>query len=110
VIFRENRLAGTVAFLWSLFSVGLVRIALGWHYPSDIAAGLILGPVCVLLSERMHWLANRMASLLVRFQSRPYIVNAAVFLFLADAYWLFSGLQGIYSGIQVSARSLLARL
>jgi membrane-associated phospholipid phosphatase len=109
VIFRENRVAGTVAFLWSLFSVGLVRVALGWHYPSDILGGLILGPICVIVSERTHWLVGRMEKLLQRFQSRPYLLHAAVFLFLADAYWLFSGLQGIYSGIQASAKSVFMR-
>jgi membrane-associated phospholipid phosphatase len=110
VLFRENRLAGAIAFLWSLFSVGLVRVALGWHYPSDVAGALILGPLCVLLSEHTHWLIDRMERLLSRFQSRPYIVHAAVFLFLADAYWLFYGLEGVYSGIQASAKSLFMRL
>jgi membrane-associated phospholipid phosphatase len=110
VVFLENRLAGTIAFLWSLLSVGLVRVALGWHYPSDIAGALILGPSCVVLSEHVHWLAGRMEKLLLRFQKRPYIVHAAVFLFLADAYWLFSGMQGIVSGIRMSARSLFIRL
>jgi membrane-associated phospholipid phosphatase len=110
VILRENRIAGAIAFLWSLFSIGLVRVALGWHYPTDILGGLILGPICVQLSERTHWLVSRMEKLLARFQSRPYLVHAAVFLFLADAYWLFYGLQGIFSGIQLCARSMLTRL
>jgi undecaprenyl-diphosphatase len=110
VVFLENKLAGTIALLWSLLSVGLVRIALGWHYPSDIAGGLILGSGCVVLSEHMHWLVYRMERLLLRFQKRPYIVHAAVFLFLADAYWLFYGMQGIVSGIRMSARSLFIRL
>jgi len=109
VIFRENRLAGTVAFLWSLISVGLVRIALGWHYPSDVAGALILGPGCVLLFDRTHWLLERMDKLLLRSQSRLYFLHAAVFIFLADAYWLFYGMQGIYSGIQVSAKNLIQR-
>jgi membrane-associated phospholipid phosphatase len=110
VVFIENKLAGTVAFLWSLISVGVFRVALGWHYPSDIAGALILGPACVVLFERSHWLAGRLVRLLLRYQSRPYIVQAGVFLFLADAYWLFQGLQGLYQLFQMSGKNLITKL
>jgi undecaprenyl-diphosphatase len=110
VVFLENKLAGTIAFLWSLISVGVVRMAMGYHYPSDVIGALILGPGIVLLSERIRWMPAEMNKLLLRLKSRPYIVQAAVFLFLADAYWLFYGLQGVYNVFQMAGKDLVTRL
>jgi undecaprenyl-diphosphatase len=95
VIFIENRMAGCFAFLWSLATVGVTRVALGWHYPSDIAGGLILGVACVYLLTRVKYLRTLAEELLQRCESRIFVVHALVFLFLADAYTLFPGLGDI---------------
>src|SRR5215813_2784148 len=40
IIFTINRIAGVANFIWCLLTVGLCRVALGIHYPSDILAGI----------------------------------------------------------------------
>jgi undecaprenyl-diphosphatase len=110
VIFLEHRIAGGIAFLWTLVVVGAVRVALGWHYPSDIAGSLVLGSACVYLFARIRPLGVFFERLLQRCEPRIYIVHALLFLFLADAYTFFSGLQGFYNGFGKIGAYLIGRL
>jgi undecaprenyl-diphosphatase len=96
VIFLENRIAGCIAFLWSLVAIGISRVAMGWHYPSDIAGGLLLGIACVYLCTRIRPLRGFFERLLLRCEPRIYLIHVLVFFFLADAYTSFAGLQGFY--------------
>jgi undecaprenyl-diphosphatase len=110
VVFLESRRAGIIAFLWTLISIGAFRVATGWHYPSDIIGGLILGPACVLLFTQSRFIIGAFDRLLLRYETRPYVVNVVLFLFLADAYWLFLGLEGIYGALGHIVRSLTSYL
>jgi len=110
VIFLESRIAGGIAFLWSLVTIGIARVATGWHYPSDIAGGLLLGIACVYLLTRIRPLSSFFERLLLRYQPRMYIVHALVFFWLAEAYTLFSGLRGLYNGFVMICGYLVARL
>lgn len=96
VIFLQRRSMGLLCLLWALVTVGVARIALGWHYPSDIVGGLLLGPTVVFLLSRPEWPRRIGASFLRKFEGREYIVHSIYFLLLADAYYLFPGLQDIY--------------
>jgi len=91
----ESRILGGVGFAWTVIQFGLVRVALGWHYPSDIAGSLVLGPGCVLLLTRLRALEAALERWLERQEGRFYLVDALFCLFLADAYTLFSGARGV---------------
>jgi membrane-associated phospholipid phosphatase len=97
VIFLENRLAGWLCFLWALPIIGVIRVIVGWHYPSDIIGGLVLGAGGVYLFNKIPYLGTLIERALELFERRRrmYIVHALLFIFLADAYTLFHGLQGI---------------
>ena len=43
VIFLENRKLGWICFFWAFCTVGVMRVALAWHYPSDIIGSFVLG-------------------------------------------------------------------
>ncbi len=78
-----------------MVTVGLVRVALGWHYPSDILGALVLGPGCVYLITMIKYLDILAQRVLDIFQSRTYIIHSMFVIFVADAYNLFPGLRGI---------------
>jgi undecaprenyl-diphosphatase len=48
-IYLGSRRLGILAFLWTLFVVCLPRLYLGFHFPSDIVAGAILGSAVMLV-------------------------------------------------------------
>ena len=100
VVFLESRLAGSIAILWSLLTVGLVRVAFGFHYPSDIAGSFILGPGTVILLTRVRHFTDWTNQWLQRREPRINVVHAVFFLFAADAAHLFTGLESILKGMR----------
>lgn len=95
VVFLQSRLAGAIALLWSVLVVGGTRVAMGWHYPSDILGGFCLGIICVLVLWSMRSVTVRVDRLLLLCEPRIYIVDAVLFMFLADAYSMFAGIHGV---------------
>jgi undecaprenyl-diphosphatase len=95
IILIENRLMGVLCFVWAMMTAGLARVALGYHYPSDIMGSLVLGPAIVCLFESIPYLRALVERCLSLFHSRAYIVHALLFLFLAEAENLFLGFQGV---------------
>ena len=95
VIFLEWRWAGVLAYIWSFITVGICRVAMGFHYPSDVAGGIILGVGTVYLFSSIPLFTNWTQYQLERSEARKPWIYAALFLFLADAYSQFQGLQGV---------------
>jgi membrane-associated phospholipid phosphatase len=93
IVMLEDRFLGMVALSW-VFLVGVARVAGGYHYPSDLLAGIILGVGTVMLFELLPW-PKRVIHAATR-RLPPVAVDAAVLIFLMDAYALFPGLQGIW--------------
>lgn len=102
IIFVESRTAGSIAFVWTFVTVGVARVAVGWHYPSDIAGGIILGCLSVYLLTRMRPLTDFLERELQLCERRMYIVHAALFVFLADAFSLFGGIRAIIAGLRAA--------
>lgn len=110
IIFLEKRLVGILCFVWAFLTVGVARVALGLHYPSDVLGALVLGPGLVWLFESIPQLRTLSERALGLFQTRPYIVHALVIVFLAEAYNLLLGLQGILTGLSEIGALLSAAL
>lgn len=104
VLFHLNRPVGSLAFLWSIISTGICRVAIGWHYPSDIIGSLLIAPAIVYLLLKPAWPRNLIERMLISLQEKMSIVNALLMLFLADAYNLFPGLRGIFQTLVRVAR------
>lgn len=92
ILCLENGLYGALAFLWVLV-LSFVKVMTGWHYPSDVLAGIVLGSGAVLLISRTPWLPRMLGRLTIRLPR--VVMELAVMFFLMDAYTLFSGLQGV---------------
>ena len=93
IVFLQNRLVGTCCFLWALATTGVGRIVLGYHYPSDILVGALLGITIVYLVSKPQFLQNFIAYILKSLKERIYFVHGLVVLFLIDSYILFPGLD-----------------
>jgi membrane-associated phospholipid phosphatase len=107
IIFLERPLWGSLALLWSLVTVGLVRVALGWHYPSDIVGALVLGPGCVYLISKIKYLGLLSERFLYIFRSGTYIIHSMFVIFVADAYNSFAGLSGIAHILKTATERLI---
>ena len=80
-IWSWSRWLGAVAFCWALFVVCLPRIYLGYHYPSDVLAGAILG-VALMLVLRAAMMCTPLPGWIVRWgasHSRLFCVFAFAF-------------------------------
>ncbi len=102
IIFLENRKAGLIVLIWSLLTVGMARIAVGWHYPSDVAGGFLLGVLAVYLFTRMRPATDFFERGLKLCEKRMYLVHALLFVFLADAFSLFAGMRAIILGLRAA--------
>lgn len=95
IVYAANRVDGALAFAWAFLTVGVCRVAIGWHYPSDIVGSLMLACACVYLIPRIAALRCASERLLSVGTPSDYVVQAVFFVLLADAYTLFAGLQSI---------------
>lgn len=91
IIFLQNRKLGVVCGIWSFLTVGVCRVALGYHYPSDILGALILGSGYVLIFSKLDFVQMAFH----RFHFSIPIRTALMFLFLGEAYNQFLGVFGI---------------
>jgi membrane-associated phospholipid phosphatase len=101
IIFLEVSFLGAIAFLWSIITVGFVRVALGFHYPSDILGALLLGPGCVYLGSKSRQVGAQCERFLALFHSNEHILHALFLIFMAEAYILFESLQTIVHGLRM---------
>lgn len=88
-IWRYSRPLGLAAMLWTLVVIGLPRIYLGYHYPSDVLGGAIFGVGLMLLLEPLllrSGLPDRIAKLAER---RPSLFHACAFVVTLELAVLF---------------------
>lgn len=95
VIFLENRKSGIVCGIWAFVTVGICRVAAGYHYPSDILGSLVLGPGLVLISAKIGFIETFCATLIRRFHISMPVLTALIFLFLAEAYNQFQSVLNL---------------
>jgi len=90
-IFSANRMLGLFAYAWSLFMVCLPRIYFGYHYPSDILAGIVIGIAIMLFALRVP-VRERLPRLFETTQRAwPKAVSAGIFLLAFETASLFEG-------------------
>jgi undecaprenyl-diphosphatase len=95
VIFLQNRLIGLFCFFWTIGIIVLPRIIFGWHYPSDILGSLILGSGAVFVFSNIPLLKLQFERALSWFESRMYLLQALLFIYLAEAYNMFRSVDAV---------------
>lgn len=96
--------AGIVLLAHALLIISLPRLILGFHWPSDIAAGIVIGVVvAVLLHRRIsNWLVR---SRLSNFQANhPSIFYGLFFAILVETATMYRGSRQILSALAEFAR------
>jgi len=97
VIFMERRALGLVALVWAIAVVALPRAYFGFHYPSDLLAGMLLGGGVVALATRWKVLIHAAERLLTPTGIAYPAVNALLLAFFIDMATLFSGSRSFVS-------------
>ena len=96
IIFLQDKRLGLVCFAWNVITIGICRVAMGSHYPSDIGGGLVLGFVCVYALVNMPALRRQVVAVLEKYPWSEPAYNIFILIFAAEAYSLFPGFQDIY--------------
>ncbi len=92
-----SRKLGLLLSLWSV-SVLAPRIYFGIHYPSDLAAGALIGIAAAVIVNR-DAVRRALAAPLVKLEGRGYVYfNAAVFVIAFEMGNLFEGVRQIGKG------------
>jgi membrane-associated phospholipid phosphatase len=97
VVILESRLLGVVASIWSILTVAVIRMALGYHFLTDIIGGIILGGAVVYVIQTNRYVVAATKYIFIRFQKTQHVLDGLFVLFLAEAYGLFPGLIQIKS-------------
>lgn len=97
IVFLQNKKLGIACFFWNGVTIGISRVALGIHYPSDILAAFILSLVLISIITRIKPLQRWIGAMLIKYDPHFNLYNILVVLFCAEAYSLFPGFQIIYN-------------
>lgn len=92
-LWRWSRQLGVAAAIWTLLVIGLPRIYLGYHYPSDVLGGAILGALTMIVAIRLLE-PTALASWLVEFsERRPALFYGVGFFLTFEVATLFADLR-----------------
>lgn len=92
-MWRYSRWLGAAAMLWTLLLIGLPRIYLGYHFPSDVIVGAVLG--VVLMVVLCHLIGRmRLPDRIVDFSAvHPAVFYAIAFPAMLELALLFADLR-----------------
>ncbi|WP_302862448.1 phosphatase PAP2 family protein [Mucilaginibacter sp. L3T2-6] len=96
IVFLQSRKMGLLSFLWAVLTVGVCRVAVGVHYPSDILAGMILGTTLVLVLSTIAGLTKWLSKRILRYDPGQKYLNIFFVFLCLEAYSLFPGLSQIF--------------
>jgi len=100
IVFLQRKVLGLFCFSWIFLTVGIGRVALGIHYPSDILAGFFLGFSLPYFFTNLKMPQTFLIRLMQRYDVNNHIYMTLICLFSAEAYSLFPGLQGVYFSLR----------
>jgi len=96
IVFLQRRKMGLLLFLWAVLTVGVCRVAVGVHYPSDILAGMILGAALVLIVSNIAGLNKWLSKIILKYDAGQKYLNIFFVFLCLEAYGLFPGLSQIF--------------
>ncbi len=94
-IFLISRRLGIASFLYVLLVVAFPRIYLGWHYPSDILGGAIIGMAFILIANLSFFKVAVSERLYKVSETHPQVFYPVFFLLTYQIATLFEGMRTI---------------
>ena len=95
-----SRTAGILAILFSTVWIGLARVRLGIHYPSDVLVGALLGWGCGQMA--LHLPLTGLTKPLLKFETRmPQLFYPMMFLISYEIANIFDDLRVILHGVHM---------
>jgi undecaprenyl-diphosphatase len=90
------------AFAWSLVFICVPRIYFGYHYPSDILAGAVIGVTIMALALTLP-IPRRTKEGFIRFQAHmPGVLQAAQFGIALEMANNFDDIRAFLSGLNLA--------
>jgi len=97
-LFFAIRTLGVMAYTWTIVVVCLPRIYLGYHYPSDIVAGALVGTL-IMIPMMLIPLPSAIPNMLTRIQVKhPGLVFAGIFLLTLQMSTMFENSRRLLAG------------
>jgi len=101
-IWVQSRSLGALAAIWGLLVIGLPRIYLGYHYPSDVLAGALLGIGVTMVTLRLARSSRWPGRVVTWSQAHQMAFYCLAFLGTYELTILFYDLRALaQDGIQV---------
>ncbi len=102
-----SRRVGLFAILYTTFFIALPRIYVGYHYPTDLIAGAIIGVIFAVLAVK-YFASNKYIDKLFEWtQSKPCIFYPLFFLFSYQVADIFDGVRAIGNAISIVIEHLI---
>jgi len=96
-ILFSNRLAGYIALAHAAVIVCIPRIAVGWHWPSDILVGAAVGAILVCVLFKPIKALIHKTNIVPYFETREYLGYPLLFLITYEIASLFRNVTGFLS-------------
>lgn len=94
-LFRISPTIGILAFLHASILICLPRVVLGWHYPSDIIGGAIVGILIVIISAKIK-AREKLVKFILDIESKSAeIFYVFAFILLYEIIEMFDSIRGI---------------
>jgi undecaprenyl-diphosphatase len=106
----QSRRLGIMAAVWTLVIVCLPRIYLGYHYPSDVVAGAVIGAVIMLATQRVIGAAAFVRGIVAWERSNARLFYGLAFLVTYEIAFLFFDVRSLGIGGYRLLRSMMLAL